>query len=115
LRLESDRNLVQIVTIHKSKGLEYGVVFCPFLWDGHQPSFGELEGSEYHDDDGQPVIDFRSDLDDSEAAEIKRRAARGEGRRVHAPALRRPDASGVPLLPGRRLLRDPDLRQSLDG
>ena len=34
LRLESDRNLVQIVTIHKSKGLEYPVVFCPFLWKG---------------------------------------------------------------------------------
>lgn len=34
LRLESDENLVQIVTVHKSKGLEYPVVFCPFLWDG---------------------------------------------------------------------------------
>lgn len=32
LRLESDENLVQIVTIHKSKGLEYGIVYCPFLW-----------------------------------------------------------------------------------
>ena len=36
LRLESDRDLVQIVTIHKSKGLEYGLVFCPLLWDGFQ-------------------------------------------------------------------------------
>jgi len=34
LRLESDRNLVQIVTVHKAKGLEYAVVFCPFLNDG---------------------------------------------------------------------------------
>jgi len=32
LRLENDENLVRIVTIHKSKGLEYGIVFCPFLW-----------------------------------------------------------------------------------
>jgi exodeoxyribonuclease V beta subunit len=32
LRLESDRNAVSLVTIHKSKGLEYPVVFCPFLW-----------------------------------------------------------------------------------
>jgi exodeoxyribonuclease V beta subunit len=32
LRLESDANLVQIVTIHKSKGLEYGIVYCPYLW-----------------------------------------------------------------------------------
>ena len=33
LRLESDENLVKIATIHKSKGLQYPVVFCPFLWD----------------------------------------------------------------------------------
>jgi len=32
LRLESDENLVQIVTIHKSKGLQYPIVYCPFLW-----------------------------------------------------------------------------------
>jgi len=30
-RLESDSNLVQVVTIHKSKGLEYPVVFLPFV------------------------------------------------------------------------------------
>lgn len=29
-RLESERNLVQIITIHKSKGLEYDLVFVPF-------------------------------------------------------------------------------------
>jgi exodeoxyribonuclease V beta subunit len=35
LRLESDEKLVKIVTIHKSKGLEYPIVFCPFVWDGY--------------------------------------------------------------------------------
>ncbi len=30
LRLESEQNLVKIVTIHKSKGLEYPVCFAPF-------------------------------------------------------------------------------------
>ncbi|MEZ5448395.1 MAG: hypothetical protein R3E89_05075 [Thiolinea sp.] len=33
LRLESDEHLVQIVTIHKSKGLQYPLVYCPFLWN----------------------------------------------------------------------------------
>lgn len=33
LRLETDRNCVRIVTIHKSKGLEYPIVFCPFAWE----------------------------------------------------------------------------------
>jgi exodeoxyribonuclease V beta subunit len=32
LRLERDEKAVQIVTVHKSKGLEYNVVFCPFGW-----------------------------------------------------------------------------------
>ncbi|MGZ9898015.1 UvrD-helicase domain-containing protein [Shewanella gaetbuli] len=31
LRLESEQNLVQIVTIHKSKGLEYPICFVPFV------------------------------------------------------------------------------------
>ncbi len=31
-RLERDGSAVQIVTLHKSKGLEWPVVFCPFLW-----------------------------------------------------------------------------------
>ncbi|MCJ7829981.1 MAG: UvrD-helicase domain-containing protein, partial [Desulfobacterales bacterium] len=34
LRLESDAEAVKIVTIHKSKGLEYPVVFVPFGWEG---------------------------------------------------------------------------------
>ncbi|GAA0351087.1 exodeoxyribonuclease V subunit beta [Morganella psychrotolerans] len=31
MRLESDQNLVQICTIHKSKGLEYPLVWLPFI------------------------------------------------------------------------------------
>lgn len=32
LLLESDDNAVQIVTMHSAKGLEYPIVFCPYLW-----------------------------------------------------------------------------------
>jgi exodeoxyribonuclease V beta subunit len=35
LRLESDARRVQIVTLHKSKGLEYPLVFLPFAGIGH--------------------------------------------------------------------------------
>lgn len=31
-RLESDDDAVKLVTVHHSKGLEFPVVFCPFLW-----------------------------------------------------------------------------------
>lgn len=34
LLLESDEDAVQIVTMHGAKGLEYPVVFCPYLWYG---------------------------------------------------------------------------------
>jgi exodeoxyribonuclease V beta subunit len=34
LRLETDEKAVKLVTIHKSKGLEYSIVFCPYSWKG---------------------------------------------------------------------------------
>ena len=45
-RLESERNLVQIVTIHKSKGLEYDLVFLPFVL-----SYREASEAKYYDAD----------------------------------------------------------------
>ncbi len=40
LRLESDAHAIQLVTIHRSKGLEYPVVLLPFGWADVQPSDG---------------------------------------------------------------------------
>ena len=75
LRLESDQNLVQIVTIHKSKGLEYPVVFCPFLWGASRGGRGDgLTGLAYHDDDGSTVIDYGHDFrDEARQKEIRLR------------------------------------------
>lgn len=70
LRLESDRNLVQIVTVHKSKGLEYAVVFCPFLNDGalrDPPSSGLPDAREYHDD-GAAVLHYGYTEEEGERA-----------------------------------------------
>jgi exodeoxyribonuclease V beta subunit len=36
-RLESDAEAVQVLTIHRSKGLEFPVVYCPYPWDGYSP------------------------------------------------------------------------------
>lgn len=47
LRLESDAERVQVLTIHVSKGLEYPVVFCPFLWDGSLLHKSDADRAEY--------------------------------------------------------------------
>jgi len=63
LRLESDEKLVKIVTIHKSKGLEYPIVFCPFVWDGKLRT-RQAEQFIFHDEDGQLILDLGSEQQD---------------------------------------------------
>ncbi len=36
IRLENDEHLIRILTIHRAKGLEFPVVFLPFLWSSRQ-------------------------------------------------------------------------------
>ena len=53
LRLESDEKAVKIVTIHKSKGLEYPIVFCPFAWE--KSLIRDKEFTFHNDDDDRRV------------------------------------------------------------
>ncbi len=60
LRLSSDEDAVNIMTIFKSKGLEFPIVFVPTLW---RKSTAETGGSRdrmllYHDDEGQLVLNL---------------------------------------------------------
>ncbi|WDE07751.1 exodeoxyribonuclease V subunit beta [Thalassomonas viridans] len=59
LRLESDANLIKIVTQHGSKGLEYPVVFIPFATRHKDPlRFGNRNIAlvEYHDSSGRQKL-----------------------------------------------------------
>ena len=61
LRLESDEELVRIVTVHRSKGLEFPIVFCPFAWWRLRTPRGDPPTAEYHDpskDDFPEVLDL---------------------------------------------------------
>ena len=59
LRLESDAERVQIVTIHTSKGLEYPLVFCPFLWNGRLLA-NKVQSVVCHDQNGHLLLDLGS-------------------------------------------------------
>ena len=56
IRLETDENAVKLITIHRSKGLEYPVVFCPFAWDSATIKDDQFS---FHD----PTEDYRLTLD----------------------------------------------------
>jgi exodeoxyribonuclease V beta subunit len=62
LRLESDELAVKIVTVHRSKGLEYPVVFCPFAWSGSSVKSGDVF---FHDpaNDNRLTADLSGDKD----------------------------------------------------
>ncbi|HTE58882.1 MAG TPA: UvrD-helicase domain-containing protein [Solirubrobacteraceae bacterium] len=79
-RLESDAEAVQVLTIHRSKGLEFPVVYCPDLWEPtwiteesvpvafHDPDRGDarvvdvgLEGPEYFAHRRQHLIEQRGE------------------------------------------------------
>lgn len=61
LRLESDEGLVQIVTIHKSKGLEYPIVYIPFPWKISDGGIGTGGITLFHHRDSlESVADFGS-------------------------------------------------------
>lgn len=88
LRLESDENLVRIVTIHTSKGLEYPVTYCPFLWDGKlRENAGPLR---YHDPEQAhaAALDFGSPALDAHKAQAEHES-RAEALRLAYVALTR--------------------------
>jgi exodeoxyribonuclease V beta subunit len=79
-RLESDAEAVQVLTIHRSKGLEFPIVYLPFLWEPgflprephpvffHDPAAGDartldvsLEGSDYNSHREQFVREQRGE------------------------------------------------------
>ena len=65
LLLESDEEAVRIITMHGSKGLEYPVVFCPYLWY----RINRLKNEKYqigcHTDTQQLVVDLGSQYFDA--------------------------------------------------
>lgn len=104
LRLESEDNLVKVVTYHKSKGLEYDVVFAPFVsyfWPNHRQGI-----SVTHDEEGNSLVDVtdqhKTDVAKERIAEDIRLLYVTLTRSVYACYL------GLPgLMPGTKSKPDP--------
>ncbi|HWJ94755.1 MAG TPA: UvrD-helicase domain-containing protein, partial [Telluria sp.] len=58
LRLESDAELVKVVTVHKSKGLEYPLVYLPFAVTARSTTRRNRSFFEYVQEDGARRIDL---------------------------------------------------------
>lgn len=88
VRLESDEDAVVLTTIHKSKGLEYPIVFCPFLVGAF--SFGAPKNwVSFHDEQTREhVLDLGS-ADFGAHVALKAREDLSEGLRLLYVALTR--------------------------
>ncbi len=97
LRLESDADSVTVSTVHRSKGLQYPLVWCPFAWDRAGLRWPEDTHVRFHDPaaGGQRTLRvslFPTDYADparDAAAELATREARAEALRLFYVAVTR--------------------------
>jgi len=94
-RLESDAESVQVITVHRSKGLEFPVVYAPYLWDRFVPR--TPDPLTLHDTDGARVLDVGGaageGYDERRAVHVAEDA--GESLRLAYVALTRASAQVV--------------------
>ena len=66
LRLESDEDAVQVLTMHSSKGLQFEVVFCPFLWTSRRAGTRDVPLPDANSDrPSQRTLRFRANQEDA--------------------------------------------------
>lgn len=86
-RLDSEREQVKVLTIHKSKGLEFPIVIMPFIWvEAQRRDFGNARLIPYFDEKYQSyVIGF----DEKKSKELRALSSNQERRRLLYVALTR--------------------------
>jgi exodeoxyribonuclease V beta subunit len=90
-RLESDAEAVQVLTVHRSKGLEFPIVYAPALWECSQTPDGKKPVA-FHDPDAGDRRTIDVGLEGAGFARHRRQALeeqRGEDLRLAYVALTR--------------------------
>lgn len=87
IRLETDAELVRIVTIHKSKGLEYPIVYLPFAFTPYRDQGGSAL---YHDEQQQLWIAI--DPDEAQTEQHKEELYAAEIRLAYVALTRSKEA-----------------------
>ncbi|OQX11009.1 MAG: exodeoxyribonuclease V subunit beta [Desulfobulbaceae bacterium A2] len=87
LRLENDEQLVRIVTIHKSKGLQYPVVFLPFFC-ARSAREQTKDILLFHDEALQPCADLGSEELAAHRAQARREESAQEMRLLYVALTR---------------------------
>jgi exodeoxyribonuclease V beta subunit len=113
-RLESDAEAVQVLTIHRSKGLEFPIVYYPYLWE---PSFiPKAEPVAFHDPDASDERAIDVGMQGGDFHRHKRRyiaEQRGEDLRLAYVALTRAQHQAVVWWAGSFDSRDSPLTRLL--
>ncbi|MCE8025246.1 exodeoxyribonuclease V subunit beta [Billgrantia aerodenitrificans] len=96
LRLESDADLVQVITIHKSKGLEYPLVFLPFICN-HRATKKDDSPLRWHDAEGRLRISLEAD--DETLATVDRERLGEDLRKLYVALTRARHATWLGMAP----------------
>jgi exodeoxyribonuclease V beta subunit len=86
LRLESDENLVKVFTLHRSKGLQWPVVFLPFPWSAKP--VGSKGAFIFHDDAERLCLDLGSPAQEEHRALAERERLAEELRLLYVAVTR---------------------------
>ena len=100
IRLESDADRVQVITVHKSKGLEYPLVFYPFATH-HRPVEPDQTVLRWHDTEGRAHLTLGGSADERARAAQQADAERlGEDlRKLYVALTRARHATWVGVAP----------------
>jgi exodeoxyribonuclease V beta subunit len=97
VRLESDADLVRVVTIHKAKGLEYPLVYLPFVCGVRERRWQNGGVAFPADADGTRHVAFR--FDDAVKASVRREDEQEDLRLLYVASTRAQHALWIGIAP----------------